>query len=300
MNATPFEAFADAYNRLGFGRGIDPAYGGNQNVRCPAHSDRTPSMSVVAAPDGGFKPNCHAEGCTYEKILAAVGLSVAGLHPPAPREYPPDTSVRTAVEAGWMRCHAEGHRTVAAYNYTTATQRFLAQKLRCNRKDFAWRRPDPAKKNGWAYTRKGVDVRLYRPDVVAWAVREERVLYLAEGEKDVEAFLAREIPATCSPDGAWVEPDRAGKWRPEYTEMLRGAHLCIVADRDQDGRAHADNVAKAVIDVVASLEVVVAAEGKDAHDHFAAGRTLSEFVGVCVPKPADSAAVLAAVGEILT
>lgn len=279
------------------GRRYRHSHAGQLYFSCPgpghAHGDRRMSGSLTRGPDGAgiF---CHG-GCSAEDIAAGLGFDLRDLfdHPKRAREYtfPPDTGTWAAVESAWMPCHDRGHRVVAAYNYTTIAGRFLAQKLRCDRKDFSWRRLDPTSRNGWRYNRRDVEVRLYRPDVIAWAIGDERVLYLAEGEKDVEAFLARRVPATCSPDGAWVRSDRAGKWRPEYTEMLRGAHLCIVADRDKDGRAHAENVAGAVLDVVASLEICVAADGpdgaplKDVSDHFDAGHTLGELVTVAEPKP---------------
>lgn len=292
---TPLERVADAYNRLGFGRGIDPGRR-QQGVRCPAHPDRSPSMSVGVGPDERVLLHCHA-GCDPASVLDALGLTDTDLFPP--REH--DQRPRERDEA-WMWCVKDkGHRVVATYDYTAPGGRLLAQKLRCDHKDFGWRHPDPTRRSGWSYNRRGVDVRLYRPDVVRWAIRAERVLFLCEGEKDADTLHARKIPATTSPDGA-------GKWKPEYTELLRGAHLVIVADRDASGKAHAELVANAVVDAVASLEICVTAEGKDVTDHFAAGRTLADLVTVATPgkyeltPPPEKCGVVVdlATGEIIT
>jgi hypothetical protein len=43
-------------------------------ARCPAHDDRTPSLSVVRGADGRTLLYCHA-GCTTDAILAAMGFS---------------------------------------------------------------------------------------------------------------------------------------------------------------------------------------------------------------------------------
>jgi hypothetical protein len=44
-------------------------------VRCPAHEDRRPSLSIAEGDDGRALVKCHA-GCPLESIMAAVGLGV--------------------------------------------------------------------------------------------------------------------------------------------------------------------------------------------------------------------------------
>lgn len=41
-------------------------------LRCPAHEDRSPSLSFALAPDGRALLRCFA-GCTFAEILAAIG-----------------------------------------------------------------------------------------------------------------------------------------------------------------------------------------------------------------------------------
>ena len=40
-------------------------------ARCPAHQDRTPSLSIGAADDGKVLIHCHA-GCSQEFVIAAL------------------------------------------------------------------------------------------------------------------------------------------------------------------------------------------------------------------------------------
>lgn len=47
---------------------------------CPAHEDRTPSLSVAEGDDGRILVRCFA-GCTVDKITASIGLRVADLFP---------------------------------------------------------------------------------------------------------------------------------------------------------------------------------------------------------------------------
>jgi hypothetical protein len=51
--------------------------------RCPAHPDRTPSLSVTQAEDGRWLLHCFA-GCHPDEILAAAGLGWLDLFPDAP------------------------------------------------------------------------------------------------------------------------------------------------------------------------------------------------------------------------
>jgi hypothetical protein len=47
-------------------------------ARCPAHEDRSPSLSVAEGNDGRVLVKCHA-GCPVEAIVAAVGLELSDL-----------------------------------------------------------------------------------------------------------------------------------------------------------------------------------------------------------------------------
>jgi AAA domain/CHC2 zinc finger len=49
-------------------------------AKCPAHDDRTPSLSISEGRDGRVLLKCHA-GCGLEDILAAAGLTKADLFP---------------------------------------------------------------------------------------------------------------------------------------------------------------------------------------------------------------------------
>jgi len=48
---------------------------------CPAHDDRSPSLSIHAADDGRIVVYCHAQ-CSFAEIVAAVGLGYEPWFPP--------------------------------------------------------------------------------------------------------------------------------------------------------------------------------------------------------------------------
>lgn len=52
---------------------------------CPAHEDRSPSLAIRECDDGRILCRCFAE-CSFESIVAAVGLDMAEWFPPSPIE----------------------------------------------------------------------------------------------------------------------------------------------------------------------------------------------------------------------
>ena len=60
---------------------VKPTGPGTWIALCPAHNDRTPSLSI-REPDGDrVLVHCHA-GCEVQDVLAAVGLTFSDLYPP--------------------------------------------------------------------------------------------------------------------------------------------------------------------------------------------------------------------------
>ncbi|MFK2876869.1 hypothetical protein [Rhodanobacter hydrolyticus] len=49
-------------------------------ARCPAHQDRSPSLSITEREDGVLLVHCHG-GCEVADVCAAVGLKVGDLFP---------------------------------------------------------------------------------------------------------------------------------------------------------------------------------------------------------------------------
>ena len=108
---------------------------------------------------------------------------------------------------------------------------------------------------------------LYRlPELIA-----ARSVVVCEGEKDCETARGMGLVATCNPHGA-------GKWRPEYSESLRGKRICIIADADQPGRKHAQEVAASLHGKAESLKVIETPSAKDLSEWVANGGTRDSFL----------------------
>lgn len=58
-------------------------------AQCPAHEDRSPSLTIRLADDGRILLHCFA-GCDTESVLGAIGVQFSELFPePLTREYLP-------------------------------------------------------------------------------------------------------------------------------------------------------------------------------------------------------------------
>jgi hypothetical protein len=63
--------------------GVRPSGHGRWIARCPAHDDRSPSLSIREMDDGRVLVHCHA-GCGAVDVVDSVGLSLSDLFPDGP------------------------------------------------------------------------------------------------------------------------------------------------------------------------------------------------------------------------
>jgi hypothetical protein len=227
--------------------------GGAIRGACPicrkAGSDKSGDHLLIQ-PDGKFGCAKYPGDAAHRReIFALVGIKSA----PTPAN------------------NGSGKRIVATYDYTDATGKLLFQVVRYDPKDFRQRRPDATAPDGWTWKTSGIEKVLFRLPEIIHAVAGGKFIFLTEGERDTLAMVQCGFDATCNPGGA-------GKWLDGYTETLRGADVCIVADKDAPGRAHAQLVAGKLHGVAKSIRVLELPDPngrpiKDAADFFAAGGT---------------------------
>ncbi len=221
---------------------------------CPAHDDNRQSLHVSEGDDGRILVNCFA-GCEVSQICAALGIRVSDLFPEKPERH---TGGKTEI--------------IATYDYKNMDGKLLFQVCRTADKRFFQRRPNG--RGGWINGLKGVKPVLYRlPEVVA-AVEAGGTVFTPEGEKDVNNLARLGLAATTSPMGA-------GKWRSSYNEALAGANVVVLPDNDEPGYKHAQDVAKNLHGVAASVKVLELPglpEKGDVTDWLNAGGTKDELL----------------------
>ena len=215
--------------------------GTNWMACCPAHDDRNPSLGLRDA-DGTVLVHCYA-GCEQAAVIAA--LAARGLWP--------------AQESGQRR------RIVAEYNYTDETGQLLYQVVRTEPKGFFQRRP--AGHGGWI-NRKSRRQVLYR----LREVLETPIIFVCEGEKDVETLRENGFVATTNAGGT------DALWLPAYTEALRGREVILLPDRDRPGLERVARIARALIGNVARLTILELEGAKDITEWFERGHSECELI----------------------
>lgn len=113
---------------------------------------------------------------------------------------------------------------VATYPYVAMDGTLLFQVTRHAPKDFRQRRPDGD--GGWIAGTADVAMVPYHLPELGEAISNDRLVFICEGEKDVDNVIALGAPATCNPRGA-------GKWgNCKIDHYFAGARVVIIADRD--------------------------------------------------------------------
>ena len=104
-------------------------------------------------------------------------------------------------------------------------------------------------------------------------MREDKTIFVVEGEKDVHRLEREGLTATTNPMGA-------GKWRDDFADMLAGADLKIIPDNDIPGREHARKVAKSLQGKARDVQVVElpGLPADDVSDWFDGGGTAEQLL----------------------
>lgn len=71
---------------------------GSWSAKCPAHADRSPSLSVKSLDDGRILLHCFG-GCGTDDVLGALGLAMADLFPQPLGDFAPRRGAFSASDA---------------------------------------------------------------------------------------------------------------------------------------------------------------------------------------------------------
>ncbi|MGC1485352.1 MAG: AAA family ATPase [Candidatus Acidiferrum sp.] len=187
--------------------------GADWKALCPAHEDKNPSLSITEK-DGKILVHCHA-GCTTEAICTAAGFPVKAL---------------------FARNGDAGKReplgpVVATYEYQDENGQPLYKITRHQPKTFLQHRADG--NGGWisgSGCMNGVRLVPYHlPQLLA--APKDVIVFVPEGEKDVESLEALGLVATTNPMGAGKD-----KWKEEFSEFLCGRPAVVIRDNDSPGK----------------------------------------------------------------
>jgi putative DNA primase/helicase len=97
------------------------------------------------------------------------------------------------------------------------------------------------------------------------------LVFILEGEKDVESARRIGLTATCNPGGA-------GKWRDEYSKKLIGKKVVVIPDADDPGRRHGHQVAASLVHRATSIKYFELPNAKDLSEWLETGGTREELL----------------------
>jgi CRISPR-associated protein Cmr3 len=99
-----------------------------------------------------------------------------------------------------------------------------------------WGKCKPTRQIGWVVGTKDIpreNIPIYRYAEARKAIANNELIFIAEGEDNVDRLWALGLAATCNIGGS-------GKWRKSDTKDLEGAKVVIITDRDEPGVKHAE------------------------------------------------------------
>lgn len=252
--------------------GLTVSHGPNESgeymCKCPAHEDRTASLSVREGDGGKILLHCMA-GCSTGDVVRAMGLKMADLFPEGSRQQrqsrtPQPKPAKPVLQPAPKQQKPLG-RLVKTYKYTDETGKLLFEVCRFEHeengarvKTFRQRHIDPqhpkAKADGYVWNLDGVRSVVYRLPEVVQAIRDKKTVYVVEGEKDADTLAALGFCATTNPGGA--SKQGTSKWLPEHTEQLTGAIAVILPDNDAAGLNDRQQVATKLAAVCESVKML--------------------------------------------
>jgi hypothetical protein len=220
-------------------RGFDPQEDRKGWIAlCPVHGDTNPSLAISEGDDGSALIYCRSHQCEYLEILKEL-----------------DLEPRDVGSSDWKT----KEETTVEYIYEDADGNPVRKVVRKPGKEFPQAYWD-GKKWIWKDVAKHAPPLPYRLPEVLVAVEEGEIIYIAEGEKDVDRLVEVGVVATCNPGGA-------GKWTDELSVHLKGACVVVVQDHDDAGIKHAAEVNASLKRFDCDVLIVEAKVGKDAYDH---------------------------------
>ncbi|MFG0246373.1 MAG: DUF3987 domain-containing protein [Phycisphaerales bacterium JB052] len=247
----PIERVLDAIRDRG---GRVNRSGGQWMCTCPAHDDRTPSLSVKEGDDGRALLKCFA-GCSVESIVSALGMQMRDLFPDDTRDsdtfrpqhtrnpqsvavaHDTQVDVQTRGYAILDEAIDACARLLGGYDHSwdyhnesgDLVGMVLRRDLPGGKKDC---RPISLIKGRWEIAGMPTPRPLYRlPELLA----SDAPVIVCEGEKATDAAIACGYTATTSPHGC-------GSAAQADWSVLQNRDVIIIPDLNDAGEAYAIDV----------------------------------------------------------
>jgi hypothetical protein len=242
---------------------------------CPRHGDHHPSLSINPEKNVWLCGPCGKSANAWELAAFISGMS-------------PDNKLAVS---SWLQRYGllNGKRDrefVCAYVYRSeeGAPLFHVKRFKTpSGKTFAQERAEGSGWIGGEGCMRGVRLVPYRlPD---W--KDEKMLCIAEGEKDADNLCALGIPATCNPGGA-------GKWRTGYDPLFACKTVIMLPDNDEAGLRHADDIDHPLLPFAGAVKLLILPDlppKGDVSDWISSGGSRDQFFQLIQHAPAHVPAI---------
>lgn len=197
---------------------------------CPAHDDDNASLSVAVGTTGNIVVKCHA-GCSSESVVTAAGLKMSDL-------FTGDKN-KDKIYHGTTTKKSE-------WKYYDLNGKYVYSAMRL---DIPGKPKKMWMQAGNKKSLNGIKRILYNIQNVQEAIVNEDIIFIVEGEKQVENLKKLGLTGTTNPQGA-------EKWNDSYSMSLTWAITCILPDNDHPGQMHGKKVAGLLYGVVKSIKII--------------------------------------------
>jgi hypothetical protein len=240
----------------------------------PSHGkgngDKNPSLSVHIDDEGKPLFHCHG-GCTQELVFQTI--RDMQLLPELEERPDPLANIKPLPKVEFQQ--------EWQYQDEDRVTVFVKHRLRVGESGKTYRlyKVDT---DGKRYPTLG-DARIvpYKLPELLDAKTAGRIIYLAEGEKAVDALMSLGVVATTAHSGA-------GHWPEAITEYFAGANVVILPDNDLSGWSYARKAAEAILPIAKAVKVVdlgLQEQGDDAYEFIEAGGGRAELAALVKAAP---------------
>ena len=273
--------------------------------RCPAHNDRIASLSITYnRADKKTLMKCGA-GCETNDVLECVGLSISDLFDETLEEkekfnykdgfksyndiirYLKENPIGTDEISNIYKFKDENGKIVYL-KIRTKEKKFLHVRLIEN--NLVW-----GLKGGEYYeTFEGSNIFssnikntkkilckeqnkvLYNLDYVIKGIREDKTIYIVEGEKDADNLIKNDLIATTTSTGGGAGKD---KWNDGYSQYFKGAKVVILPDNDKSGIEFAKQVEESILNYCYRVKTLIISDKEkgDISDWFEEGNHVAQL-----------------------
>lgn len=227
--------------------GVKPLSGKDHyKALCPCHNDHEPSLDIKYG-NKGILLACPVCGANGKNVMQALGLNVSKLFFDS---ISPKSKTQKPQSIDYI--YSDTLKKSRFYIWDRKKQAYKKCFCWWHKADDEWIKGLPKAENG-----KSIAPPLYKDFSISATRTEGKILYIVEGEKDVDTLTNKlSLSAVCSPHGASTSQNMANKWDNSYNKQFKGCDVAIISDNDEAGHTLASYIAEQLLPYAKSVKII--------------------------------------------